>query len=67
MIQGLGIGGAANQLVEAVHGSAVALGMVPVPTIIVVGLATVFALVALVVNGRARDRAPRHAHRAHRA
>jgi len=34
-----------------------------VPTIIVFGLATMFALVGLVVGGHARNHAPRHSHR----
>jgi len=67
MNQGLDFGGLTKQLADVVHDSAAALGVVPVPTMIILGLATVFALVGLVVGGQGKDRAARHSHRAHRA
>jgi hypothetical protein len=56
--------GAAKQLVHAVHDAALSHGLAPVPTIIILGLAAMFALVGMVVGGRARGRVPRHSHRA---
>jgi uncharacterized membrane protein len=57
-------GGAAKQLVHTVHEVAVGSGLAPVPTMIILGLAAMFALVGMVVGGRARGRVPRHSHRA---
>jgi len=54
--------GAAKQVAQAAHEQAVAHGLAPVPTMIVVGLAAMFALVGLVVGGA--DRRRRGAHRA---
>jgi len=57
-------GGSAKELVHAVHDTAVGFGLTPVPTMIIVGLAGMFALIGLVVGGHARGRTPRHSHRA---
>jgi hypothetical protein len=54
--------GAAKQVAQVAHEHAAALGLAPVPTMIVVSLAALFALVGLVVGGTGR-RAP-GAHRA---
>ena len=55
--------GTAKQLVHAVHDTAVGFGLAPVPTMIILGLAAMFALIGMVVGGHARGRAPRHSHR----
>jgi hypothetical protein len=55
-------GHAAKQVAHLVHATATGSGMEPVPTMIVVGLVTLFALVGLVVGGAGRR--PRGAHRA---
>jgi len=54
--------GAAKQVAQAAHEQAVAHGLAPVPTVIIVGLAALFALVGLVVGGAGERR--RGAHRA---
>jgi hypothetical protein len=56
--------GAAKQVVQIAHEQTVAHGLAPVPTMIIVGLAAVFALVGMVVGGHGRGRLPRHSHRA---
>ena len=56
--------GVAKQVAQAAHDQAMAHGLAPVPTMIILGLAALFALVGLVVGGHGRGRAPRHSHRA---
>lgn len=56
------VGGAAKQIAHLAHETATGLGLAPVPTVIVVGLIALFALVGLVVGGAGRR--PRGAHRA---
>ena len=58
------LGAAAKQIVRVVHESSTSVGLAPVPTMIILGLAAVFVLVGLVVGGRGRARRPRHAHSA---
>jgi hypothetical protein len=58
------LGAAANHLVHVVHESSTGAGLAPVPTLIILSLAAMFALVGLVVGGRGRARQPRHAHTA---
>ena len=52
----------AKQIAHLAHDQAGALGLQPIPTVIVVGLVALFALVGLVVGGAGRR--PRGAHRA---
>ncbi|HEU0205464.1 MAG TPA: hypothetical protein VFQ74_02070 [Pseudolysinimonas sp.] len=56
--------GTARQVAQAAHEQATAHGLEPVPTVIILGLAAVFALVCMVVGGRGRGRVPRHSLRA---
>lgn len=58
------IAGAAKQVAQAAHDQVVASGLAPVPTMIILSLAAVFALVGMVVGGHGRGRLPRHSHRA---
>lgn len=56
-------GGTAKQVAHLVHENVTGLiGMEPVPTMIIVGLVALFAMVGLVVGGAGRR--PRGAHRA---
>ena len=52
--------GAAKQIAQIAHEHATGLGLAPVPTVIVVSLAAVFALVGLVVGGADRRRTGAH-------
>jgi hypothetical protein len=54
--------GAAKQIAQLAHEHAIGLGLEPVPTVIIVGLVAIFALVGLVVGGTGRR--PRGVHRA---
>jgi hypothetical protein len=54
--------GAAGEIAHLAHEQAAALGPLPVPTMIVLGLAALFALIGLVTGGVGRRR--RGGHRA---
>ncbi len=55
-------GGAAKQVAHLAHENVVSTGFAPVPTLILLGVVALFALVGLVVGGNGRH--PRGAHRA---
>jgi len=52
--------GAAKQVAQVAHDQATTVGLEPVPTAIVVGLAAMFAMVGLVVSGTGGRRRGNH-------
>jgi len=52
--------GAAKQVAHVVHEQATTIGLEPIPTAIVVGLAGLFAMVGLVVGGAGGRRRGNH-------
>ena len=53
-------GATASQAIHVVHEAATGAGLAPVPTMIILGLGAMFALVGMVVGGQGRGRAARH-------
>lgn len=56
------LGGVARELAHLGHATATGLGLAPVPTVIVIGMVALFAIIGLVVGGTGGR--PRGAHRA---